>query len=309
MHPTVVKINEDICNQFVREWKTDIIFADQLSNRWGDMDYNPKTGYAPHSYIQQLTDLAGRLKAIVPFGMEGGFDVQVPNAAIYYSLSWPMMGDPAGETDYNGRYGNDGWEWSPMFMYMAHDRVITSLHDLGDKVDNPQRLSTVLAHGYSIMSNIGDGNCDTLKDDSPELRWLWWLSAVQQNLCARYLGQELLDFRYVAPYVVAVKYPGLRMTINLTGTPYELKDEKVTLGPYGYWVVGDDSPLVAGRVTKAFGKTYPAGVSFIRRIDDGKVKYWLHGDKPEPLNLPDAKGTMRPVTVPAVAQKEAVILE
>lgn len=300
MHPTVVKVNEDICTQFVRQWKTDLIFADQLANRWGDMDYNSKTGYAPHSYIQQLADLAGKLKTIVPFGMEGGFDMQVPNAAVFYSLSWPMMGDPAGETDYNGRYGRGGWEWSPMFMYMVHDRVITSLHDLGDKVDNPQRLSTVFAHGYSIMSNVGDGDCDTIKDEDPRMRWLWWLDAVQKNICARYLGQELLQFEYIDKYAISVKYPNLKMIINLTEAPYELKGEKITLAPFGWFITSDDKTLQAACLLK----TDKTPVSFIRLNQNGKVQVWLHADKPGTFELPDVKGKPQTLTIPQKPQKE-----
>jgi len=304
MHPTVVKVQQEAMTEFVQQWKTDLVFCDQLANRWGDMDYNKTTGYPPHGYIQQLTDLAATLKKIVPLCMEGGFDWQVPNATIFHSLSWPMAGDPAAETDYNARYGKGCWEWSPMFMYAVHDRVMTSLHNLGDKVENAQRLSSWLVHGYPIMSIIGDGDCDTIKDDDPRMRWLWWLDAMQKNICARYLGQELLQFQYIDKYVVETKYPNLRIITNLTGTPYELKDEKVTLAPFGYLVTSDDGALRAGHVLKAYERTYTSGISFIRSAQNGKMEVWLHGEKPGTVTLPDAAGTLQDWTIPTVPQKQ-----
>lgn len=304
MHPTVVKVNEDIYREFVSKWKTDLVFADQLANRWGDSDFNPKTGYPPHGYIQQLTDLAAKLKTIVPFAMEGGFDLQVPNAVVFHTLSWPMQGDPAKETDYNGRYGKGGWEWSPMFMYAVHDRVISNLHDLGDKVDTPQRLSSALTHGYAMMSNVGDGDCDTVKDEDPRMRWLWWIDAVQKNICARYLGQELLTFAYIDKYVVSASYPNLKMIVNLTETPYELKDKKITLAPYGWLVESDDQSLYAASILKA-DKT---PISLIRVRENGADRLWLHADNAGTFDYIDAGGATHTLTIPQLPQREPIVV-
>mgnify|MGYP001056848144 FL=1 len=309
MHPTVVEVNRRIMAEFCEQWKADMVFCDQLANRWGDFDYSPATGYPPHGYVQQLADLAGELKAIVPLAMEGGFDIQVPHAAVFHALSWPMMGDPAEETDYNGRYGKDGWEWSPMFQYAIHDRVISTLHNLGDKVDTPQRLSAVLAHGYSIMSNVGDGNCDTLADDSPEMRWLWWLDAVQKNVVARYLGREMLDFRYVGKYVVATKYPDLSLVVNLTKSPYEVADAGVTLGPYGWRVTSDDGQLEGVCAVKAFGQEFPSAVSVIRVRTAEGTRVWLHADQAGTIQVPDFDGELHAVELPRTPQKEAIVLK
>jgi hypothetical protein len=132
------------------------------------------------------------------------------------------------------------------------------------------------------------------------MRWLWWLDAVQKNICARYLGQELLDFKYVDKYVVTVKYPNLNMTINLTGTSYELKDEKITLAPYGWVVCSDDKSLCAASILKP-DKT---PVSFIRLNQGGKTQVWLHADKTGTFDLPDVKGKTQTLTIPQLPQKE-----
>jgi len=308
MHPTVVKTNQEIFKQFKETWKTDIIFNDQMANRWGDFDFNKNVKYPVHSYIQQLTDLAAELKKEVPLAMEGGFDLQVPNAVIFHALSWPMKSDPAGDTDYNGRYGKGGWAWSPMFMYAVHDRVISSLHNLGDSVDDEQRLGTVLALGYSIMSNAADCACDTLKEQDPKMRWLWWLDAVQKNVCARYLGQELLQFQYIDKYVIAAEYPNLKLWVNLTNATYDLPAEKVTLAPFGWYARSDDQTLQAGHVLRGYGQVFKTPVNFIRVIDGGKVKAWLHGEK-ETIKIPNLAGVMQKVSVPTMPQRKAIIVK
>jgi hypothetical protein len=308
MHPTTLEVYREIIRDLKQRWQVDVLFADQMANRWGNVDFNRNTGYPPHGYIQQLTDMAADLKRIVPHAMEGGFDLQVPNAVIFHRLSWPLRGDPAGKCPYNERFGKDCWEWSPMVQYAIHDRVISNLHNLGDTVDNEQMLVTILAHGYSIMSNATHGRCDTLKDTGRQMRWIWWLDAVQKNICARYLGQELLDFKYVAKYVIETRYPGLRITCNLTGKPFRLNHKRLTLAPFGWFVESENKALWAGHVTEVLGCKLKFPVSFIWLNDRGTVKVWLHARKAPEIRLPNVYGELHTIAIPQMPQRNPIVL-
>lgn len=270
-------------------------------------DYNRGAGYPVHGYIQQLVDLASELKAIAPLAMAGGFNLQVPHAITFHTLSWPL-GSSDADWSYDGRFGAGNWEWSPMHLYAVHDRVILNFHNLGDSVDDERRLAFAIAHGYAMMSAVAHGRCDTLGDDEPAMRWLWWLDAVQKNLCSRYLGKELLDFRYIGPGVVAARYPDLQIVVNLADRPCDGADGRTTLAPFGWYATSDDGALKAGHVTRFHDRPWPLPVGFVRLAHDGEVDLWLHARRECEIEIPDAGGTMRVVRVGGATQRQAIRL-
>ena len=73
-----------------------------------------------------------------------------------------------------------------------HDKAIFLHHDLGQFVTNDQVLSWTLGLGYSLSYNV---TAWMLKQDE-HAQWLAWLACLQQNVCARYLGEPLRAFKH-----------------------------------------------------------------------------------------------------------------
>ena len=207
--------------QMSEEFPSDVVFQDQVGARSWSWDFNPAAP-TPTAWIDGLHSLGMEDAAAVPLATEDGSDRVAEFESLFCGMAWSLVPSDLRREARRLEYTLPPGEWAifPMMQYLAHDKVLFTLHDLGHFVLNDTQVAYVLGLGYGLSYRSTRADLGR-----PEVReWLGWLDAVQKSVCARYAGQVLTDFQTQGgrpgelggPLLLA-SYPGLAVVAN-TGT-------------------------------------------------------------------------------------------
>jgi len=228
-HPAVQEAHRTVRHQMTAQYPSDVLFQDQVGARAWYWDYN-EAAPTPTAALDGMYSLSMEDAAVVPLATEDGYDRVIEFETMLCGMAWAVV--PSGarhERRRNAYHFPEGdWENYPLVQYLAHDRVIFMLHDLGHFVTDREKLAWVLGLGYGL-SYV----CDATGLGSAErMRWLAWLDALQKNVCSRYAGLPLLDYRY--PFreddgsggrdVIVTSYPGMDVVVNTGREPVAVAD-------------------------------------------------------------------------------------
>lgn len=268
-HPAVQEAHRLTRRQMSEEFRSDVLFQDQVGARGWSWDFNPAAP-TPTAWIDGLHSLGIEDAATVPLATEDGSDRVAEFESMFCGMAWSIV--PARNRAAAQRLENilPAGEWSifPMMQYLAHDKVLFTLHDLGHFVQDDEQLAYVLGLGYGLsypVSRAGLGQAEVRE-------WLGWLDALQKAVCARYAGQVLTDFQTLGGRagelggpLLRASYPGLTVLANTGAAALgaaELGEEAAWAAAAGLDLAGRGF-LVTGEGLRA-GSVLPRGAAASR---------------------------------------------
>jgi len=191
-HPAVQAAHRRVRRQMTREYPSDVLFQDQVGARGWSWDYNPAAPN-PTAWISGLLSLSMEDAAAgVPLATENGYDRVADFETMLCGMGWAVV--PSGGRQeprrYVHRFSDGDWDVWPVLGFLAHERVLFTLHDLGHFVIDPERQAWTVGLGFSMSFA-----CALSSLENPvHRRWLFWLDAVQKTLGRAYAGRRLAEF-------------------------------------------------------------------------------------------------------------------
>ena len=261
-HPDAIAAEKTILRQFTQQYPADVLFQDQIGARSPTYDFNPASP-TPYAYTQGMLNIAGRDSKSLPLGTENGFDAAMNSETLFCGVAWgivPTNPAPDWRQLWKNSYPAGTWQLAPLALRMAHDRVIFTLHDLGQFVTNRETLSWAMALGYHLSFRTNAQAVSSVKNR----QWIDWLAALQKAIGPSLDGAPLTEWSEPAPGVYAARWGALAITANTTAAPYRI-NSRVTLSSYGFYVSDAGAKLTAGWLNQYEGHTYPDGYAFVRQ--------------------------------------------
>lgn len=276
-HPAVQEAHRRTRRQMSEEFPSDVLFQDQVGARGWSWDFNPAAPSAT-AWIDGLHSLGLEDAATVPLATEDGHDRVVEFESMFCGMAWSIV-PSGGQREAQRlayRYPPGEWAIFPIIQYLAHDKVLFTLHDLGHFVLNDEQLAYVLGLGYALSYRLSGAELERA-----EVRdWLGWLDAVQKAVCSRYAGQPLTEFAQTGGQpgalggpLLTASYPGIRIWAN-TGTA-SLGAE--SLGPMAAWA-SQAGLVLAGPGFLASGNGLQAGLLQTTAPDAARFGFVLQAD-------------------------------
>ncbi|MFQ6130570.1 MAG: DUF6259 domain-containing protein [Armatimonadota bacterium] len=305
-HPIAKQIDARNMRLFTQDLPSDLIFQDQIGARSWIWDLNPHA-LAPYGYTQAIIDIAKTDCQIAPLSTECGFDRIIDYEAQFCGLTWslvPTPGGPPWRTFYHERYPPGTWQVSPLALYLAHDKVAFTHHDLGQRIAGKQDLSLSLLLGYQMIDSVGTGVC---RPGTQRMEWLAWLDAVQKQVCSRYMGERLTSFEEVEPGVIfarcgsGMEWSAASDTLvayNGRQDPFE-SDQRVTIAPQGF-ACSVGGSIFAGIVRLFNTQEYDEDLYIIEAQREDGLEYWVYTDKPVEVRVLTRRGSRTPGRVTAL---------
>lgn len=273
-HPAVRAANRITVQQFSREYPVDVLFQDQCGARSWMYDTNPASP-TPYAYTDGILSMIAQDSRVRPLSTEAGWDRVVNWETQLCGLSWALV-----PTEYGPEwrrymkqvYPPSTWEIYPLAQYVAHDKAMLLLHDLGQFVTNREVLSWALGLGFSLSYSVPAA---ALRQDGPR-EWLRWLDRLQKSVVARTIGRPVLAFRHergpsptrADDGLIAAQYGRVRVWANLGPGPRPATGRM--LAPHGFLAQGPG--VVAGVTTSAEGDT-----AFVSEGAQGRADLWVYG--------------------------------
>jgi hypothetical protein len=259
-HPAALAAELHTLGEFTQEYPVDLLFQDQIGARGPMYDFNPA---APdvNSYTQGMQNIARRSSARIPIATENGFDRIMNEETEYCGVCWglvPTQYGPTWVSLWKNRFPDADWKFVPMALWIAHDKTLFTMHDLGQFVTNRETLAWVLALGYQISEFVP---VQELKD-SVMLDRLQWLGDLQRTFGPVYMGAPLTSWDEPSPGVYKAVYGRLSVTSNTTPESYRI-DQTTSLAPYGFLLDDSIDKLDAGSLTQFRGRSFAADYNFI----------------------------------------------
>ena len=308
-HPLAKEIDARNMRLFTQDLPSDIIFQDQVGARSWMWDLNPRA-LAPYGYTQAMVDIAKTDCQIAPLSTECGFDRIIDFEAQFCGLTWslvPTPGGPEWRSFYDERYPPGTWRVSPIGLYLAHDKVAFTHHDLAQRIGGKQDLSMSLLLGYQMIDILGTGVC---RPGTQRMEWLGWLDAIQKQICSRYLAEPLTAFHELEPEVVRASYgdnAGVTVSVIYNGRPEPFRvDDGMTIAPLGFaCTVGE---VVKAGILRTFrGQQYHEDVYLIEARRGNAAEYWVYTATPLEVTVQAPPGARAErVTPTGIAPAELV---
>jgi hypothetical protein len=228
-HDSVHRAHRRTVTQMTQEFESDILLQDQVGARGWYWDYNPAAP-TPTAAIDGLHSLSMEDAALVPLATEDGYDRVAQFESMCCGMAWGTVPSSARNLHRlnRNRFPAGDWTFYPLFSFLAHDKTVFALHDLGHFVTDVERQAYTVALGYSMSYA-----CSPATLRRPEtVQWLTWLDRVQKSVCRRYTGQPLLA--YDTPVrdergrpsaeVFATDYGTIRAVANVSGSRRQVRD-------------------------------------------------------------------------------------
>ena len=258
-HPAARAAEASILKSFTTDYPSDVLFQDQIGARGTVYDFNPAAPN-PNSYTEGMREIALRDSKVVPLSTENGFDGVMNPETQFCGVCWgliPTQYGPDWNRLWRDRFAPGTWTTRPLALWLAHDKVVFTMHDLGQFVTNREVLSwtTVLGYELSMRTSVEEMN------SHPNDPWLAWLAALQKTFGPGIVGQPLTSWEELKPGVFRARYGQTVVTSNTTDKPVDI-DARLSLPAFGF-VIMDPSTRSGGSVTKFDGKAYPSGLDFI----------------------------------------------
>jgi hypothetical protein len=263
-HPAALDAEATILKQFTREYPVDLLFQDQVGARSPIYDFNPAAP-TPYAYLQGMIDIAKRDSQKVPLSTENGYDAVMNWETQFCGITWALVPTEHGPhwiRLWRQDYPAHVWAFSPLALWLGHDKVVFAHHDLGQFVTNRESLAWTLAIGYQLSFRA---DADFLQKEENR-RWLNWLSALQRALGPHIIGAPLKQWSEPTPGVYRAQYGDALVIANTTPRPHVL-DAKTTLAAYGF--LATKGEISAGCVDRIDGADCP-GRCFIWNGEDKK---------------------------------------
>ncbi|MBN2450436.1 MAG: hypothetical protein JXR77_08600 [Lentisphaeria bacterium] len=308
-HPAVQEAHRRTRRQFSEQYPSDVLLQDQVGARGWSWDFHPAAP-TPTAWIDGLHSLSMEDAALVPLATEDGYDRVAEFESMLCGMAWSIV-PSRGEREPQRlahRWPAGEWAVFPMMGYLAHDKAVFALHDLGHFVTDTEVLATVLGLGYSLSMRTSLGELRR----GPAVEWLCWLDALQKSVCARYTGLPLTSFAYtggadteIGGPVMLAGYPGLRLAANTATAPFPATQ----LGEELSWAApGEMGVDIAGPGFVAAGPGLRAGV--VQARGGGPVYGFVvdEGAEATQVAVRAACGqeVLLPITVPAAGRARLV---
>jgi hypothetical protein len=268
-HPTARGFHRQDVERFTKELPSDILLQDQVGSRQWLWDTNPAAG-VPHAYIHNLIHVAKEDSAVVPVSTEDGFDRLIDHEVQFCGLTWRLDPDSGrsdirsyasvykdAQNDATFRCSGRKWEVSPFALYIAHDKVAFTHHDLSQTIDTKAQLSFSLALGYMMIYRRGPDITDS------ELSWMRWLNLIQKHVCARYVEKRLESFELLRPDVTRSVFEDVTVVAVWSPAEFEVRPGTVVTGD-GFHVESADGQLMAGTYRTLDGQDYGPETYYLR---------------------------------------------
>ncbi len=271
-HPAVRAADRRVCREMTQDLPSDLLFQDQVGARGWSWDYNPAAPN-PTAWISGLPAMAAEDAARVPLATENGYDRVAQFESMLCGMAWGIV--PSGGRQENRRnirrFADGDWSVFPILGFLAHDKAVFTLHDLGHFVLTPEQLAWTVGLGFSMSYRCSGGSLEA----PANRRWLFWLDAVQKSACAAYTGKRLEAFETVRnpagkqrmPAILISRYEGgVRVAANTGTAALRLSDVSTTVQAAGLSPApGIELP---GPGFLAEGPGFRAGVVRRSRSDD-----------------------------------------
>ncbi|MGO8672224.1 MAG: DUF6259 domain-containing protein [Capsulimonadaceae bacterium] len=260
-HPDAIAAEQTVVREFTHDYPSDLLFQDQIGARSPKYDFNP-AAHDPNSYLQGLQDIASRTGRVVPVATENGYDGVLNDETEMCGLCWsliPTENPPSWVQLWRDRYPAGSWRLAPMALWMAHDKTVFAMHDLGQFTTSPEILAWDVALGYQLSANV---TTDDLTDPA-RMRWLAWLAAVQRTVGPLIIGRPLTDWQEPSPGVYRAVYGDTVVLANTRANPFDV-DAVDTLAAHGFSISTPNAGVIAGSFQRWNGKLYPQGNDFVR---------------------------------------------
>jgi len=274
-HPAVQEANRRTVRQFLEEYPVDILFQDQCGARGWHYDLNPASP-TPWAYTEGVLSMVEEDCRRIPLSTESGWDRVVNAESQLCGMTFGLMPSD-GRPLMKNRFDSRTWEIFPMAQFIAHDKTAMIHHDLGQFVDNQERLSWTLGLGYSMSYRI---HAPALREAAAR-QWLLWLDRLQKSVCARYFAKPLDEFthHWAADLpthengTIGARYGDLRVVANLDSQP-KLQFGRELAG-YGFLVSAPG--LVAAQLETLAGRDFGKnGTAFVAEGTDERVELWIY---------------------------------
>lgn len=289
-HPAVQAANRLTVKQFTTEYPVDVLFQDQCGARGWRYDTNPASP-TPYAYTDGLLSMVAEDCKAVPLSTENGWDRVVNYEAQLCGMTWsivPTEGGPTWRRLMKTQYPPNTWEIFPVAQYIAHDKTQMLHHDLGQFVTNRQVLAWTLGLGYSLSWRTSAAG---LTNDASR-EWLLWLDRLQKSVCARYIGEPVVDFHHDRgpeptvedDGVIRATYGDVKLAVNLG--PVTREENGQSLPSYGFYATAPG--MVAANVTGA-GQAGPEGTNYVAQQGKNVTDLWVYGPQESQMTvvLPD----------------------
>ncbi len=237
-HPVVRRVNLQQLRGLTQAYPGKLVFYDQVGARNCPYDTNPACPH-PTAYAAGWINMAREHSRSAAISTEHGCDR-------YHNTIAQFCGTLEDRYPcWNRTFGPGRARVSPIVLMMAHDKVMITSHDLGTHVATPEQLSWYVLTGQQIIAQI-----NVLPDQAwtkDGLKWLRWLSRVQQHVLADSIGVRLTKFRHLAEDVIEAGYAGVEVVANFGPDAYQLTDD-VTVAPGGFYA--RSRHFMAGRLLR-----------------------------------------------------------
>jgi hypothetical protein len=210
---------------------------------------------------------------VLPVGTENGFDAVMNPETMFCGVCWgliPTEYDPDWVSLWRDRYAPGTWTTRPLALWLAHDKVVFTMHDLGQFVTNRETLAWTLALGYDLSIRTSADEVQRTPSDP----WITWIAALQKDFGPHIIGAPLTDWREIQPGVFRATYGSTIVLANTTAAP-AIVDANATLSPYGFLIVDPVDRAQAGSVVRYHGKDYTKGMDFIAK--SGNIETFTPG--------------------------------
>lgn len=272
-HPAVRRANTVIRKQFTEKYPVSVLFQDQIGARGHRWDTNPASP-SPGAYLEGIHRLAQVDSAYVPLGTEDGIDRLINCETMFCGLSFPWLPNHPRKPRilYDDIWPRESWEFFPMALYLAHDKVLFYHHDLGGFVRDRLDLSITLVMGYGLSWWTHTDRPTQVESD-----WIDRLCRLQAAIGPECAGVALTGFEYLSPCVLRSRWEDLVITANLTTDPWRLDDTR-TIAPEGF--AAQSPTLEAGIFSRHPAKTGTDEVLWLIRTRSGtQWNTWKKGQE------------------------------
>jgi len=259
-HPAALAAEKSILTSFTTDYPVDVLFQDQIGARSPAYDFNPASP-TPNSYTEGMRGIALRDSKLVPLGTENGFDAVMNPETQFCGVCWgliPTQYGPDWVHLWRNRFAQGTWDFTPLALYLAHDKNIFTMHDLGQFVTNRETLAWTTVLGYELSARTSTNELSAHPDDP----WLPWLAALQKTFGPGIIGQPLTSWEELKPGVYRARYGTTAVTSNTTEGPVDI-DARTSLPSFGFLIEDPVHKTTGGTVTKLEGKPSPARLDFI----------------------------------------------
>lgn len=246
-HPAVVAANRETVRAFIEDYPVDINFQDQIGARGWVRDFNP-VAPSPMAYVQGMLEMNVEDAKKTPLATEGGWDRVADNEVMFCGLGF-WIGQRSGQTNCitgKRKWRPDTWRIEPLALYLTHDRMFYTFHDLGHFTERPKNLAHAIAFGFSTSTIFV---LPMYQDPEKRLEHIRQQAEVQRNVVSRYALKPLTAFRHdFGPALAAgsdplgdddgtvvAEYGDVKVVANLG--PVTRVVDGVELEPFGFKVV------------------------------------------------------------------------